>query len=146
MRAWLAGGSAGPRPPRTAMTRVVTDRATSPSRTNRTTMLAVVMSEEWHRWTWRRAVHFGILACMPLRVEQSTSARELATLVGPVEDVPGPRYAGLARRIRELVTTGALPSGSRLPAERELAAALGTSRVTVASAYRQLREAGFAVT
>jgi DNA-binding transcriptional MocR family regulator len=87
-----------------------------------------------------------MVACMPPRIEQSTSARELATLVGAVEDVPGPRYAGLARRIRELVTTGALPSGSRLPAERELAAALGTSRVTVASAYRQLREAGFAVT
>ncbi|MGY1635659.1 PLP-dependent aminotransferase family protein [Geodermatophilus sp. SYSU D00742] len=63
-----------------------------------------------------------------------------------MEEVPGPRYAALARRIRELVTTGALPSGSRLPAERELAAELGTSRVTVASAYRQLRTDGFAVT
>ena len=80
------------------------------------------------------------------RREDSTPARERAPLVGAVEDVPGPRYAGLARRIQELVTTGALPSGSRLPAERELAAALGTSRVTVASAYRQLREAGFVVT
>ncbi|MGY1632556.1 PLP-dependent aminotransferase family protein [Geodermatophilus sp. SYSU D01186] len=83
---------------------------------------------------------------MPPRSAQSTSAHELATLVGPVEVAPGPRYAALARRIRELVTTGALPSGSRLPAERELAAELGASRVTVASAYRQLRADGFAVT
>ncbi|NEK60519.1 PLP-dependent aminotransferase family protein [Geodermatophilus sabuli] len=83
---------------------------------------------------------------MPPRADQSTSARELATMVGPVEAVPGPRYAGLARRVRELVATGALPSGTRLPAERELAAELGASRVTVASAYRLLREQGFAVT
>ncbi|MFW3170141.1 PLP-dependent aminotransferase family protein [Geodermatophilus sp. CPCC 206100] len=83
---------------------------------------------------------------MPPRLDQSISAQELATLVGPVEAVPGPRYAALARRIRELVTTGALPSGSRLPAEREFAAALGASRVTVASAYRLLRAEGFAVT
>jgi DNA-binding transcriptional MocR family regulator len=83
---------------------------------------------------------------MPPRTEQSTSAAELATLVGPVEAAPGPRYVGLARRIRELVTTGALPSGSRLPAERELALVLGASRVTVASAYRLLREQGYAVT
>jgi DNA-binding transcriptional MocR family regulator len=87
-----------------------------------------------------------MVACMPPRADQSTSAHELATLVGSVEAVPGPRYAALARRIRELVTTGALPAGSRLPAERELAAELGASRVTVASAYRQLRADGFAVT
>ncbi|WP_245753478.1 PLP-dependent aminotransferase family protein [Geodermatophilus ruber] len=79
-------------------------------------------------------------------MSQSTSAHELAALIGPVEALPGPRYAGLARRVRELVTGGTLPPGSRLPAERELAAALGASRVTVASAYRRLRDDGFAVT
>jgi DNA-binding transcriptional MocR family regulator len=87
-----------------------------------------------------------MVGCMPPRSDQSTSAAELATLVGPVEAVPGPRYAGLARRVRELVTTGALAPGSRLPAERELALALGASRVTVASAYRLLREQGYAAT
>jgi DNA-binding transcriptional MocR family regulator len=83
---------------------------------------------------------------MPLASEQSTAAHELATLVGPVETLPGPRYSGLARRIRDLLVEGHLPVGSRLPAERELAVALDTSRVTVASAYRVLREEGYAAT
>ncbi len=78
---------------------------------------------------------------MPLPIEQSTAA-ELAALVGPLGELPGPRYAGLARRVRELVTLGRLPVGTRLPAERDLAAALAVSRVTVASAYRLLREEG----
>ena len=83
---------------------------------------------------------------MPLAADQSTGPRELATLIGPVAALPGPRYVGLARRIRDLVTAGALPAGSRLPAERELAGELDVSRVTVASAYRVLREQGFATT
>ena len=83
---------------------------------------------------------------MPLAAGQSTGPRELATLIGPVGALPGPRYAGLARRIRDLVTAGSLPVGSRLPAERELAGELDVSRVTVASAYRVLREEGFAST
>jgi DNA-binding transcriptional MocR family regulator len=82
---------------------------------------------------------------MPSLLDQSTT-RELATLIGPVEGLSGPRYAGLARRIRDLVTAGSLPAGHRLPAERELAAELDVSRVTVASAYRVLREEGFAST
>ena len=92
------------------------------------------------------ADHFGIVACMPPVDERSTTARELAVLLGPVEGLPGPRYAGMARRIRDLVTAGHLPVGSRLPAERELAAELDLSRVTVASAYRVLRDEGFAST
>jgi DNA-binding transcriptional MocR family regulator len=83
---------------------------------------------------------------MPLPVKQSTGPGELATLIGPLDAVPGPRYAGLARRIRDLVTTGSLPAGCRLPAERELAVELDVSRVTIASAYRVLREEGFATT
>jgi DNA-binding transcriptional MocR family regulator len=83
---------------------------------------------------------------MPLAADQSTGARELAAFIGPVEALPAPRYAGLARRIRDLVTAGSVPSGSRLPAERELAGELDVSRVTVASAYRVLREEGFATT
>ncbi|SEP25016.1 PLP-dependent aminotransferase family protein [Trujillonella endophytica] len=83
---------------------------------------------------------------MPLPTEQSTPAQELATLVESLAAAPGPRYAALARRIVELLTTGRLPVGSRLPAERELATALGLSRVTVASAYRELRATGHATT
>lgn len=83
---------------------------------------------------------------MPPAAEQSTAPRELATLIGPVDALQAPRYAGLARRIRDLVSGGAVPAGSRLPAERELAGELDVSRVTVASAYRVLREEGFAST
>lgn len=82
---------------------------------------------------------------MPPGADQST-ARELATLIGPVTGFAGPLYGGLARRIRDLVTSGSLPARHRLPAERELAAALEVSRVTVASAYRVLRDEGFAST
>src|SRR4051794_27371583 len=81
---------------------------------------------------------------MPFQVDQSTPARQVATLVGPVAALPAPRYAGLARRIRELIVAGQLPAGTRLPAERDLATALATSRVTIASAYRVLREEGWA--
>ena len=83
---------------------------------------------------------------MPASEDRSTAARELAVLIGPLESLTGPRYAGMARRIRDLVTAGRLAAGSRLPAERELAAELDVSRVTVASAYRLLRDEGFAST
>ncbi|MCZ2817519.1 MocR-like transcription factor YczR [Modestobacter sp. VKM Ac-2984] len=83
---------------------------------------------------------------MPVVASQTTSAREVAALIGPVTALPGPRYAGLARRVRELVLAGQLPAGTRLPAERDLATALATSRVTIASAYRVLREEGWART
>lgn len=83
---------------------------------------------------------------MPVAAHQATSAPEVAALIGPVTALPGPRYAGLARRVRELVLAGHLPAGTRLPAERDLALALSTSRVTVASAYRVLREDGWART
>jgi DNA-binding transcriptional MocR family regulator len=78
--------------------------------------------------------------------DQSTRVHELAALLTGVDRHPGPRYAALAARVQELLGTGALPVGTRLPAERELAEALGVSRVTVASAYRTLREEGWART
>jgi DNA-binding transcriptional MocR family regulator len=84
--------------------------------------------------------------CMPVQRNGSTPAHELAALVGPAAELTAPRYAALARRIRDLVSAGQLPQGTRLPPERDLATALATSRVTVASAYRVLREEGWART
>ena len=56
---------------------------------------------------------------------------------------PGvPGYQALADGIRHLVLDGRVPVGARLPAERELAAALGLSRTTVAAAYAALRATG----
>ncbi|MCW2503184.1 MAG: PLP-dependent aminotransferase family protein [Actinomycetia bacterium] len=54
-------------------------------------------------------------------------------------------YAGLAARIRLLVLDGRLPLQTRIPAERELATALGVSRTTVAAAYERLRDEGFLI-
>ena len=54
----------------------------------------------------------------------------------------GPDYLQLARAVRGLLTDGRLALGVRLPAERELAQALGLSRTTVTAAYRTLRESG----
>ena len=51
-----------------------------------------------------------------------------------------PDYAALAGAVRGLLRDGRLALGVRLPAERELAEALGVSRTTVTAAYRELRE------
>ena len=48
--------------------------------------------------------------------------------------------SSLAGAVRGLLIDGRLALGVRLPAERELAAALGISRTTVTAAYRELRE------
>ncbi|GAB4100056.1 PLP-dependent aminotransferase family protein [Sinomonas halotolerans] len=71
-----------------------------------------------------------------------TSAR-LAALLGRWEGA-GPAYADLADRIRLLALDGRVLDGTRLPAERELALALGLSRTTVAAAYARLRDLGCA--
>jgi DNA-binding transcriptional MocR family regulator len=68
----------------------------------------------------------------------------LTALLGSLAGERPPLYAALAARLRLLVGDGRLPVGVRLPAERELAAALGVSRATVAAAYGRLREDGWA--
>jgi DNA-binding transcriptional MocR family regulator len=55
----------------------------------------------------------------------------------------GAAYSALADRIRLLILDGRIPLGTRLPAERELAAILGLSRTTVTAAYGLLRDAAF---
>ncbi len=52
-------------------------------------------------------------------------------------------YEALADRIRLLVLDGRIALGTRVPAERELAAQLGVSRTTVTAAYGELKEAGY---
>ncbi|MGP4111750.1 MocR-like transcription factor YczR [Streptomyces sp. 4N509B] len=56
-----------------------------------------------------------------------------------------PAYRALADGVRLLVLEGRLAVAARLPAERELATALGVSRTTVAGAYETLRAEGFLV-
>ncbi len=68
---------------------------------------------------------------------------QLARLLGRWHAGRGvPDYLALAGSVRGLLADGRLPLGVRLPAERELALALGISRTTVTAAYRGLRETG----
>ncbi len=74
----------------------------------------------------------------------SLSARALASLLSGWRDSSAaPAYGALADRIRLLVLDGRIPLGTRIPAERDLAAQLQISRTTVTAAYGELREAGY---
>jgi GntR family transcriptional regulator/MocR family aminotransferase len=59
-------------------------------------------------------------------------------------DLDGPRVrAALESALREAVTSGRLPPGTRLPSSRTLAGDLGIARNTVAEAYSQLTAEGW---
>lgn len=76
----------------------------------------------------------------------SVAAGRLARLLGPWQQSGGrstPAYRRLAAGVRLLMVEGRVPVSARLPAERELAPALGVSRTTVAAAYEVLRAEGF---
>lgn len=53
-----------------------------------------------------------------------------------------PLYRQLAEQLRRRILSGELPPGTRLPAERRLAAMLGVNRSTVVNAYRELAAEG----
>ncbi len=55
---------------------------------------------------------------------------------------PAAGYQALAAAVRQLLLDGRLSAGVRLPAERDLATALGLSRTTVTAAYDALRASG----
>lgn len=74
----------------------------------------------------------------------SVSARALAGLLADWRTASaGPAYTVLADRIRLLILDGRIAYGTRMPAERELAAQLGLSRTTITAAYAELRDGGY---
>src|SRR3954447_12873247 len=76
-------------------------------------------------------------------VDRRIGARSFARMLGDWRPQGGRGLtAALADRVRLLVLDGRLPLQMRVPAERELAAALDVSRTTVAAAYELLRESG----
>ena len=74
---------------------------------------------------------------------RTISPTRLATLLG---DATGrsPAYRSVADALRLLVDDGRVPSGTRLPSERALAAELGCSRTTITRAYALLADGGYA--
>src|SRR6476469_8499813 len=87
--------------------------------------------------------HTATMDRMADDVDRRIGARSFARLLGDWRP-PGGRglTAALADRVRLLVLDGRLPLQTRMPAERELATALGVSRTTVPPAYEALRGAG----
>ena len=72
-------------------------------------------------------------------------AQSLVRLLGHWQESTSrtPIWRQLAEALRLLILDGRLALETRLPGERELAAALNISRTTVASALGQLREEGY---
>ncbi|WP_328967807.1 MocR-like transcription factor YczR [Streptomyces sp. NBC_00239] len=74
--------------------------------------------------------------------DRTIGSRQLAALLPP-EVLARPGYRALAEAVRTLILDGRVPLHVRLPAERELAEAVGASRATVTAAYDLLRESGY---
>ena len=79
---------------------------------------------------------------MTQSIPRSIGAGRLAGLVEGFHRSPA--YAGLAESLTILVGDGRIALGTRLPSERDLAAALRVSRTTVTRAYAALVESGYA--
>ncbi|MCX5193561.1 PLP-dependent aminotransferase family protein [Streptomyces sp. NBC_00249] len=74
--------------------------------------------------------------------DRTIGSRQLAAML-PAEVLARPGYRALADAVRTLILDGRVALHVRLPAERELAEAVGASRATVTSAYDLLRESGY---
>jgi DNA-binding transcriptional MocR family regulator len=84
----------------------------------------------------------GIVAASPHVGTPTVPPCRLAAVLGGWSRGSGPLYLGLATALRRAIARGDLPPGTRLPAERGLAATLLVSRGTVVAAYDSLRLAG----
>ncbi|MFD3694593.1 PLP-dependent aminotransferase family protein [Streptomyces sp. NPDC058646] len=74
--------------------------------------------------------------------DRTLGSRQLAALL-PAEVRARPGYRALADAVRTLILDGRIALHVRLPAERELAGAVGAGRATVTGAYDLLRESGY---
>ncbi|MEI4484680.1 PLP-dependent aminotransferase family protein [Frigidibacter sp. MR17.14] len=74
---------------------------------------------------------------------ERTNLPDLSALV-PVLPQDGPRRLALYRALRGLIETGALPSGTKLPTTRDLAARFAIARGAAVAAFEMLVAEGFA--
>ncbi|MGW7330545.1 MocR-like transcription factor YczR [Streptomyces sp. NPDC054840] len=74
--------------------------------------------------------------------DRTMGGRRLVALL-PADVLARPGYRALADAVRTLILDGRIALHVRLPAERELAEAVGASRATVTGAYDLLRESGY---
>ncbi|MGZ9934253.1 MocR-like transcription factor YczR [Streptomyces sp. NC-S4] len=74
--------------------------------------------------------------------DRTIGSRQLSALL-PADVLARPGYRALADAVRTLILDGRIALHVRLPAERELAEAVGASRATVTGAYDLLRESGY---
>ncbi|WP_431041124.1 PLP-dependent aminotransferase family protein [Streptomyces sp. P1-3] len=77
------------------------------------------------------------------RGDRALGSRQLAAML-PDPAAARPAYRHLAQAISTLILDGRIALHVRLPAERELAASLNTSRATITAVYDLLRERGYA--
>ncbi|MBB5936629.1 MocR-like transcription factor YczR [Streptomyces zagrosensis] len=75
--------------------------------------------------------------------DRTLGSRQLAAML-PDPAAMRPAYRHLAQAISALILDGRIALHVKLPAERELAAALHTSRTTITAMYDLLRESGYA--
>jgi DNA-binding FadR family transcriptional regulator len=73
--------------------------------------------------------------------EQAARAEGVPPLLGPVRT--GNAFEETVERLLTEIKLGLVAPGERFPAERELAACLGISRLTLREAIRELQQAGF---
>src|SRR5262245_63073481 len=66
---------------------------------------------------------------------------DLAALLGPVR--AGNAFEETVERLLTVIKLGLVAQGDRFPAERELSALLGVSRITLREAIRALQQAGY---
>jgi DNA-binding FadR family transcriptional regulator len=71
----------------------------------------------------------------------TTSGMELAAVLRPVRH--GNAFEETVERLLTAIKLGLVAPGERFPAERELAAQLGISRLTLREAFRELHGAGY---
>ena len=85
-----------------------------------------------------------LTASIPASIPASTGAASSAFTFGPVERATV--VDAIAARLRDEILSGRVAAGARLPAERELAVALGVNRLTLRAALGRLEALGLIIT